>query len=587
MIQTLLLASLLQVPVGQAVYEKHCASCHEQSRVTRAPDRETMRQRPPEAILASLISGTMVAQAAPLSDAEKRAVTEYLAGKPLGAAASVEGGMCVAPKPLGDPSSGSAWQGWGGDPANTRFAARGGLSAADVPRLKLKWAFGFPNGTSAFSQPSVVAGRVFVGSDKGKVFSLDAATGCTYWSFAAEAGVRTAVSVARVGTQTVAVFGDTRANVYGVNAATGEQLWKVKVDEHRYARITGSPAISGTRVYVPVSSVEEAVGAGAKYECCTFRGSVVAMDLATGKQFWKSYTIPEAPQPTKKNSQGVQQYAPAGAAIWSAPTIDLKRKAIYVGTGNGYTEPAADTSDAVVAFDMDTGKMLWHSQVTPKDHFLMRCPGENCQGEQGPDYDFGNAPILRELPGGKRVIAIGQKSGVAWGLDPDAKGKILWQTRLGKGGALGGLEWGSAADEQNFYGPVSDVLLQKDAGGIGAVRLNGGEKIWFTPAPKLDCTLGRGCNPAQSAPATVIPGAVFSGSVDGHLRAYSTKDGSIIWDFNTKQEYQTVNGVPGKGGSLDASGPAVAGGILFSNSGYGAWMGAPGNVLLAFTPDGK
>jgi polyvinyl alcohol dehydrogenase (cytochrome) len=236
---------------------------------------------------------------------------------------------------------------------------------------------------------------------------------------------------------------------------------------------------------------------------------------------------------------------------------------------------------------MDTGKMLWHSQVTPKDAFVMRCPSENCPQEPGPDYDFGNAPILRELPGGKRVIAIGQKSGVVWGLDPDAEGKVLWQTRVGKGSALGGLEWGSAADEQNVYAPLSDVLLQKEAGGIAAIRLASGEKIWFTPPAKLDCELGRGCNSAQSAPASVIPGVVFSGAVDGHLRAYSTKDGSILWDFNTKQEYKTVNGIPGKGGSIDAAGPAVAGGMLFSNSGYGIWMGVPGNVLLAFTPDGK
>jgi polyvinyl alcohol dehydrogenase (cytochrome) len=316
------------------------------------------------------------------------------------------------------------------------------------------------------------------------------------------------------------------------------------------------------------------------------------MDTATGKVLWKSYTVPEEPKPTKKNSGGVQLWAPAGAAVWSAPTLDLKAKAVYVGTGNSYTEPAVDTSDSVIAFDMETGKMLWASQVLPKDAFVIGCRAgnENCPTEVGPDFDFGNSPILRNLPGGKRILVIGQKSGVLWGLDPDNRGKVLWQYRAGKGGALGGIEWGSAADETQAYAPVSDRHLPADAGGLHAVKLTTGERVWYTPPAKLNCTpsggmgRGNGCNAAQSAAIAVMPGVVFSGSVDGHLRAYSTKDGSVIWDYDAMHDYETVNKVKASGGSFDAAGPAIIGGMVFTGSGYGTWGGRPGNVLLAFSP---
>jgi polyvinyl alcohol dehydrogenase (cytochrome) len=581
---------------GEAVYKAHCAVCHDNSKQTRAPDREVMKQRTPEAVFASLTSGTMAAQGTALSEAEKRAVAESITGKKFGESAAASGaqaGMCAEKPAFKDPAAGPMWNGWGADLSESHYqpAKAAGLTADQVPKLKLKWAFGFPNGTLAFAQPIVVSGRVFIGSDKGVFYSLDASSGCTYWSFKAEAGVRAAASVVKLKgnpAKYAVYFGDLKANVYGLNAATGEPLWRVQVDDHRFARVSGSPALEGERLYVPVSSIEEVSGANAKYECCKFRGSVVALDINTGKQIWKNYTIPEEPKPLKKNSAGTQLYGPAGGAVWSAPTVDLKRRAIYVGSGNAYTVPAAETSDSVVAFDMDSGKLLWARQATPKDAFLIGCRkgNENCPEDVGPDYDFGTSPILRNLPGGKRILVIGQKSGVAWGLDPDKQGKIVWQFRAGKGGALGGIEWGIAADEEQAYIPVSDVLQPgPEAGGLYALKLATGEKVWNTPAPKLNCEGNApGCTGAQSAPIAVIPGVVFSGSVDGHFRAYSSKDGSIIWDFNTAQEFPTVNQVKAKGGSLDAGGPAIVGGMVFTNSGYGMWRGMAGNVLLAFAP---
>jgi polyvinyl alcohol dehydrogenase (cytochrome) len=602
-----------QSPDAANIYKQKCSTCHDSAAV-RAPDRDAMKQLTPESILASLTSGTMAAQGEGLSAVEKRAVAEFLAGKPLGRTDPLLGkspSCRTGPTALYEPLSRPRWNGWGADVANTRFQSErdAGLSAAQVPKLTLKWAFGFPEGRLGFAQPTLAGGRVFVGSDKGAVYSLDSATGCTYWSFTAEAGVRTAMSIgpltgtdtgrrsagsARNSAQSAPVearyavyFGDLRANVYALDAATGARLWSVRVDEHQFARITGAPVLEGQRLYVPVSSVEEVAGPKSNYECCRFRGSVVALDAATGKQIWKSYTISQAPQPVSKNDAGTQLWAPAGAAVWTSPTIDLKARALYVGTGNAYTSPAADTSDAVVAFDLDTGKMLWSRQVTPKDVFLVGCapgaPPGNCPETIGPDYDIGTSPILRTLAGGRRILVVGQKSGVVYGLDPDRQGEIVWQFRAGKGGLLGGIEWGMAADEELVYVPVSDVLGPPEAaGGLFGLRLATGERVWHTPAPKLECTGGRGCTGAQSAAISAIPGIVFSGSVDGHFRAYSTVDGKIVWDFNTVQDYVTVNGVPGRGGSLDSAGPTVAAAMVFTNSGYGQWRGLPGNVLLAF-----
>jgi len=591
----------LSLPAGElggALYIERCAACHDAPDTSRAPSRQNLSARTVAQIVAALSpGGVMAVHGDKLSAPEKQAVAIFLSAAsvaaPSAAAASADPavGSCPANAPMPDLASLPAWNGWGNDAANTRFqhAKAAGLSAGDVPKLTLKWAFAFAGSTAASGQPTIAAGRVFVGNSNGMVYSLDAKTGCTYWTFKADGGVRVSPSIARVaigGTQrTIAMFGDVRATAYAVDAQTGTMVWKLKVDDHAFARITGAPSYANGRLYVPVSSVEEVSGGRPSYQCCTFRGSVVALDAATGKQLWKTYMIPETPKIVGKNSAGTSLWKDAGVAIWTSPTLDVAKNMIYVATGNAYTSPAAPTSDAVVALDMTSGAMQWVQQATPNDVYVIGCkPGvENCPDDVGPDFDFGNSPILRALPGGRRVLTLGQKSGMVYGMDPDNKGKILWQMRAGKGGELGGIEWGSAADEQNVYIPVSDVLRPAgEAGGLYAFRLGTGEQVWYTPAPALTCTGGQGCTGAQSAPISVMPGVVFSGSVDGNLRAYSTTDGKIIWAFNTMQPFETVNGVKGQGGSIDAAGPVIAGGMVFTNSGYGQWRGKPGNVLLAF-----
>ena len=571
-------------PDGEALYKEHCAMCHDGAAQARMPTHDELHARTPEAVYQAMSEGAMKTQSTGLSPDDERAIARYLTGKEFGALPASAATKCSA-APGALKLSDADWNGWGDDLANTRYQPKPGLSAADVPKLKLKWAFAFAGDTVRSAQPVIVGGRVFVGSSTGGIYSLDAATGCTWWKYDAGIMVRTAITVGQVGGKTIAWFGDVRSTVHAVDAMTGALLWKVKVEDHPVARITGSPTFYGGRVYVPVSSIEEAVAGGPRYECCTFRGSIVALDGATGKQIWKSYTIPAAPQPTAKSATGIQLWGPAGAAIWSAPTIDVKRHAIYAGTANSYTNPSADTTDAIVAFDLDSGALLWKKQVTANDYYTMVCGRPGACTDPGPDHDFGSSPILRELPGGKRVLVCGQKSGIVWGLDPDDRGKVLWQTRVGAGGPLGGIEWGPAADLEYVYAAVSDLTASdgKLPGGLHALKLATGEKVWSTPAPALHCKADApGCSGAQSAAISAIPGVVFSGSIDGHFRAYQAKTGEIVWDFDSVREFETVNGVPGKGGSFDSAGPAIANGMVFTNSGYGMWLGLPGNVLLAF-----
>jgi len=513
------------------------------------------------------------------------------------------------------------WISWGNDPSNWRYqpAEQADIPPSEVPRLKLMWAFGIPNVRSVRSQPVIYeerirngyVSRVLVGGLDGTVYSLDAETGCTFWATKGKP-VRSGLVVGRnirVGFGTfvdAAVFyGDASGGVYALDAGSGKFLWHTQADPHPAATITGTPSYFDGRLYVPVSSGEEQLRRRPDYECCTFRGSVVAMDAATGKILWQGYMAPETPSPHDKTPEGKAIIGPSGMAIWSSPTIDVAKHRIYVGTGDNYSEPETPTSDAVVALDLKTGKLLWSTQFDKDDVYKIDCgvpPREGCSPPTNPEFDLGASPILVPLSHGKRVLLLGQKSGMVYAVDPDAKGKLLWHARAGVGGLLGGVQWGPATDGKTFYVAVSDLAFQTGVpgrpnlpagvegrgpdptkgGGISAYQVADGKLLWHTPAP--GCGDRRPCSPAQSQAISAIPGAVFSGSIDGHLRAYAADDGKIIWDFDTAQSFNSVNGVAAKGGSLDVGGPVIAGGIIAVVSGYPGFGAMPGNALLVFGP---
>ena len=569
--------------------DQSCANCHRDPGADRAPDVEgapepaILRQMAPETILQAITTGAMRVHADGVPEDVKRAMAEYMSGRKLGDPEAGDArrmpNRCPAGPGIGDLAAMPAWNGWGPDATNTRFQKAGGLSAADVPRLSLKWAFGFPGVSSVYGQPTVAGGRVFVGVDTGYVYSLDAETGCVHWSFLAETGVRNAISVGTLSGQPArhaAYFGDIRANVYAVDAATGALLWKVNADPHPLAVITGAPTLHEGRLYVPVSSREEAAGSSLNYPCCTFRGSIVALDAATGRQVWKTYAIADPPTRSRKNSAGTQLWTGAGAAIWHAPTIDPRNRAVYVATGDGYTEPAARTTDAVMAIHMDTGKVLWSVQDFENDAWLTGCgrqATENCPKDLGPDFDFGASPMLQTLPDGRRLLLAGQKSGQVFAHDPDRQGALVWKALLVDTVGAAEILFGGAADDQTAY-------FGLDNGVLAALDPVTGQSKWSRSVPPLS---PEGPRRGFTAALTAIPGVLFAGGQDGTLRALASDTGRTVWTFDMLREFATVNEVAAKGGSMGAPGPTVAGGMLFVGSGYvGLGNGTPGNVLLVF-----
>ncbi len=550
-----------------SVFEEQCAVCHgTTSLVLRAVSREALRAFSPERVFNALTTGTMVANASELSEEERRGLAEFLTGRPFGNAADRSAAAmpnrCASGMPMGDPSVGPQWNGMSPDPTTSaRFqpAAAAGLTVEQLPRLRRKWAFGFPDGSGVRGQPTVAGGRVFVGSDNGVVYALDARTGCVHWSFEAGEAVVTAISVWTVpGSQDryAAYFGDFQGNVYAVDAETGERLWTMSVDDHEMAKITGSPVLDtqGERLYVPVGSWEEVAYRIPSYECCTFQGSVVTLNAKTGQQIWKTYTIPERPRPVRKNSAGTQLYGPAGAGIWAAPTLDYRRRALYVGTSNGYIDvPDSGSSDAVIAFDLDTGKRRWSTQLLAGD--FHRLDSAVAHQEDRND-DVSGSPVLYTLPNGRQILIAGQESGRITALDPDRNGAVLWVAQaadvMWPGGVPGadprprtpeGSGFGAAADGELYYRPLAFCssargreapFLHCESDGTGAMvalRPATGERVWSTThATPTNCSDPEAtwCSSGLFGAATVIPGAVFAGARDGTLRAYSTADGEVL-----------------------------------------------------------
>ena len=585
--------------IGKNAFQSTCAGCHSDNPVPRAMSPAQMAELPPEKIFRAQAGGLMTLQASSLNELEQRAVAIYISKKPWGSVAAEKGSenltMCKdMPAVTADDFNHPHWNGWGLDNDNTHFQTgkNAGLASADLANLELKWAFGFPAATTVTTQPAVLGDRLFLGSPSGAVYSLDKRSGCAHWKFETEAEVRAAITLVADDAGKVTLYaGDRKAWLYALDANTGELQWKDRADDHDWAVITASPVVHENHMYVALSSFEELAGGSPNYECCTFRGNVVKYDLATGKRVWKQSLIPEPLVKTKKLTTGKQLWGPSGVAVWSQPTIDDKAGVLYLTTGDSYSSPASVNSDAVVAMSLATGEIVWSVQTTADDAFTTACvaPSADPVAREGcgPDVDFGSSAILRNLPDGKRILLAGQKSGVMHALDPDNKGEILWQKRLSPGGVLGGIEWGFAADQQHLYVPISDVWETRSApghaGGIYKLRFADGAEVWNIPAQQPDCLDRAGCNAGQPAAATLIPGVVFSASMDGHMRAYDSESGEIVWDVDTKAEYETVNGVTANGGSIKGAGATVVDGWVYFGSGYGLW-GMPGNVFLAFGP---
>jgi polyvinyl alcohol dehydrogenase (cytochrome) len=578
--------------VGAPLFEERCGACHTAAGVDLdgriAPSLIALRLSSTEQIYASMnAGGKMEIEATGLSDEEKRSIAAFLTGRPLlderNVGIGVMDNQCASNPPLGDITKRAAWNGWSPslDNARNQTADVAGLSAQDVRRLELKWAFGLPGGGSSLSQPTVAAGRVFVGSDNAAVYSLDAETGCAYWSFQATAPGRFAPIVApivgREGSEYAVYFVTRPGRAYALDARDGTLIWQRQLEG--MVAVSGSAAYHDGRLYVPITGTETLSGADPNYECCRSRGGVAALDANGGDLVWQVDSLPEPLERLGVNAAGTQLWGPAGAGVWNTPTIDPERGRIYIGTGNNYGPIASSTSDSILALDMDDGRIVWSHQEFEDDSFMVGCgptnaPGGNCPEVLGPDWDFGGGSvILQHLGDGRDALIAAGKGGVAIALDPDRDGRLLWRTVLYSGrppSPLGLVLFGGAADGARVYFP-----LQRPGGGLTALRVDSGARDWSVSLE----TDPRG----HIGPASAIPGAVFVGAWDGILRAVSTENGATIWSYDTRREYDTVNGIEASGGSLGSTGATIANGMVFVGSGYvGVQNGYPGNVVLAF-----
>ena len=584
------------VESGEALYKRRCASCHDNAD-GRTPPREALTQMTASRIMRTLDFGAMMTVAYTMRRDEREAVAGFLgrAGTEPGPRADA---FCADRTVRLDSPATASWNGWSPTRDNARFAhpALAGLSAAQVPTLQLKWAFGFDGDISAFGQPTVIGNQIFVGSAGGLIHALRADSGCLQWTFQATGPIRSAIVAAPLDNGHVLLVGDLTGWFYALDPGSGRLLWKKRPEEHEAVRLSAPAVIHDGLAIVPVASWEESRALNPEYPCCTFRGSLTALRIRDGSVAWKTYMVPDAAQPTGKTPAGTPTLGPSGIGIWGTPAVDLKRRRLYVMTGNNYSLPATPLSDALVAVDIDNGRILWSRQALPQDVYNSACSlspkGPSCPEGSGPDYDFGAPAILVTTAAGRDLVLAGQKSGIVWAFDPDDAGAVVWQARVGQGGINGGVQWGMASDGERVYAATSDVVVARTAttrtldprsgGGLTALNIADGTRAWHAdPAP---CGGRANCSPAQSAAVTAIAGVVFSGSLDGHLRAHSTRDGSVIWDVDTVREFTTVNGVKATGGAIDGPGAVVANGMLLINSGYTRYGGAAGNVLLAFAP---
>jgi polyvinyl alcohol dehydrogenase (cytochrome) len=585
---------------GRAVYERSCGACHNNPQATRAPGFESLRELSRSTVEYAITTGYMKIQAQHLSAVERAQLLDWLPNQTKNDAWMAQA-RCSSKDARIDPAATpiAATFGLGERNLRQQTAAGSGLRTADFAKLELAWAFALPQTPTMRSQPIVAGNTIFIASsDAGRMFALDAGSGCLKWQFEPPVPLRSSLSYGEIAKgKPVIVAGDAVGAVVALDALTGKPIWRTEVRLHESQRITGTPVIHDGRVFAPLSGVEINYTRDDAYECCKAQGAVVALDLRTGKKLWTGRTMPEATQ-QKKNRAGAQLWGPSGAPIWSTPAIDAKRNVLYVGTGENNSLPVTETSDAIIAFDLDTGERKWVFQATARDAWNYACRnGANCDfGDAAVvlDHDFGGSVMIAKRKDGRDLLVVGQKSGTVWALDPDNKGALVWTRKLSRGGANGGIHWGTATDGQRVFAPLNDRAATPEfplgGPGLHALDLETGEVLWSRKA-EGDCSGDRkqrfaSCDSrlGYSAAPLVIDGAVLQGSVDGILRVFDAATGATLWSYDTMRKFDTVNGVAGSGGSLDSVPYVAANGTLYVMSGYSRFGETPGNVLLAFRP---
>ena len=574
-------------PKYAEIFNNNCVSCHSGG-VPRAPHLTTFQVMSADYILSTL-NGVMSAQAEGLTEIEKIGISEYITGGKVSSSLP-EPNFCKSknePIVLVEENS---YKEWGYDKENSRYT-KSNLNSQNAKKLKLKWVFAYPSASRARSQPSISGNTIFVGGQNLYLYALDRETGCVRWRTKVDGEIRSAPAIYFSEKGNFLFAGDYEGNVYKINPYNGEKIWVKSLRYHPRVILTGSLRVDKDVVYVPLSSREWADGADPEYQCCSFRGGIMALSVSNGNELWTSYSIPLPPKGTGKfNNMGIEILAPSGVPVWNSPTFDIAKNLIYYGTGEAYSSPAAETSDSVIAINKLNGDIEWVYQAESGDAWNMGCFVEadaNCPEQDGPDWDFGASVVLANIDG-KSVLFAGRKSGHVYGLDPDNEGKPLWVKRIGKGGFAGGVHWGMATDNKSIFAAVADTnFINKFPGpatpGIYSLDGMSGKLNWkFTPIDRCPESTKPACDIGISAALTATNDLVIGGGFDGWLYVLNKNTGELIWEFNTAVDFSAFTSLPSHGGSIESDGPVVLDNNIFINSGYQYGGRLGGNVLLNF-----
>ena len=584
---------------GKAVYEKNCAVCHDKPEETRSPAFDSLRQMTSGTVTSALTSGKMKAQGDMLSLQEKNDLVGYLTSQ-VQTEEWIAQHMCSTERrsiQLAEPTV----RGFGFDLENTRFLSKdqAGLAKNDFKNLELAWTLAFPGVTGMRSQPAVVGDTLFLPvAENAKVYAINiAGQPCLQWVYQSETILRSGAAFGELSNgKKIIATNDYGGAVHVIDAGNGKLLWKKQLGQFDLSLGTGTPAIYKDVVYVPVSQNEIMHGAIETYVCCHTHGMVVALNAHNGDKIWEAHTM-EAAKPVRDRGDGQMLWGPSGAPIWNSPVIDEKRGVLYVGTGEATSAPAHPNTDAILAIDLKDGKIRWSFQATANDIYLAGCRrgGLNCESAENTvyrDVDFGASMILAKRPDGSDVVLGGQKSGTLWALNPD-DGKVVWQQQIGEGSAGGGIHWGIAYDGKHVFAPINRAYPGRgqtgpDTPGLYAVDVMTGKRVWnYEAKPNCEGERGeriRNCagRIGFSGAATVVDGVVVSGSNDGMLRAFDTQTGELLFEFDNAREFESVNGISARGGSIDNATIVAGNGLLLVSSGYALFGELPGNVLLGF-----
>ena len=594
-----LLFSFFLFPIGaekgEELVQENCLSCHGNPDLNLM-SLSTMSYISKNEMLQIMSEGKMKTQAENLTNQEKEEIAIFLT---KGEAEQDSSPTVYCSKDLSADGlkDGSLWSSWGQDSFNKRHQTSTTINSRNITNLKLKWSFGLRT-ENPRGQPIAVGSVIFISAGD-TTYALDKNLGCAYWTFTSAARLRNAPAF-DTNTKDAIYLIDQDFGTYKINAISGQLIWKVNIPkETQWSTSSASPILVGSKLVVPLSTIETVAPINPKHECCTSSGGIALLDAETGNIIWNHRVLEEAKYVGKVFVTRTKKFAPAGAAVWNAPGVDLVNKRIFFGTGQSTQSPASEFSDAIITLDLETGKRIWSTQTLSGDAHNVACEIPvvkrlSCPDEDGPDFDFGASVIQSKTSNGESILLAGQKSGWVFGLNNDT-GVIKWKTRVGRGGTLGGIHFGMATDDSKLFVPVSDREIGRTYDwekrpGLYALDIDTGDLIWSYQLDDIckdrEAVSGEGrCNTGFSAPVSVAGGVLFAGALDGRFSAHSTKDGSKLWEFDTLRSFRTVNNFPAVGGSIDAAGAVIVDNWVFINSGYSTHGQMAGNVLLAFSID--